>query len=144
MAPDVQEALKKAGFQHESSGAAGQPKEDPLLTLLKSRERELPQEVKDALHASEPKETPEQAAAVASREYKSCTIKLRDLGHKKVQLQARIDDTNKAKLREQLESMKDLMTQIDEAQKEVAKVAEQFKNTVLLDDQKEAAGSDTT
>ncbi|CAE6956212.1 unnamed protein product [Symbiodinium sp. CCMP2592] len=136
--PEVQKELMGAGFQ----GPDAQPKEDPLLTLLKAHENALPQEVQDALHASEPKETPEQAAASASREYKSCTVKLRDLGQKKVQLQARIDDT-KAKLREQLEGMKDLLGQIAEAQKEVDKVAEQFKSAVL-EEPKEDPGSDTT
>jgi len=136
--PEVQKELTEAGF----TGPEPQPKEDPLLTLLKAHENALPQEVQDALHATEPKETPEQAAASAAREYKSSTVKLRDLGQKKVQLQARIDDT-KTRLREQLEGMKDLLGQIAEAQKEVDKVAQQFKSAVL-EEPKEDSVSDTT
>ncbi|CAE7728585.1 unnamed protein product, partial [Symbiodinium sp. CCMP2592] len=124
LAPDVQKELASAGVKPPEP-----PKEDDLLALLRSHEAALPQEVKDKLHEA--------------REYKTSTLRLRDLGHKKVQLQSCIDDT-KMKLRKQLESMKELLSQISEAQAEVAKVSEQFKQAVLTDPSEEASAEDTT
>ena len=142
--PDYAETMEFVVKLHKDVRPCHSRYHPELRVILKNHEASLPQEVKDKLHESEPKETPEQAALSASREYKTCTVKLRDLGHKKVQLQARVDDT-KARLREQLESMKELMTQIDTAQAEVNKVAEQFKRTVLVNDAAdEPPSGDTT
>ena len=66
----------------------------------------------------------------ASKDFKSATGRLRELGSKKLHLQTKIDVT-RAMLKSQLEEMRALITEVEASQAEVTRISAEYEAKVL-------------
>ena len=128
---EAQLALQKAGFQKKQKEEVTSP-EDPLVALLENHKDRLPEEVKAALNERQEglKPTAKEQATNATNDLKLASSKLRELGHRKIQLQTKIDAT-KSTLAGLYEDMKLLLAELVEAEKKSSELTKAFHETVL-------------
>lgn len=119
--------LTEAGFKAKAASEQTQETGD-IMSLLKQHVESLPDPIKLALQEPEPTKT--QAGFEASHTFKQATGKLRDLGHRKLQLQSKID-VAKESLRDMLTELQALQAQIDQTQQEVNRITKEYEAKVL-------------
>ena len=127
LASTTRDELVKAGFKPPTP-----PKEDPLLLALKANKEGLPQEVKDALEASEatPAPTQEEQVVTSANVLSRAGARLKSLTKRRIDLQATITST-KETLRLQLEELQAVIKKLAQAQEEVEKSKEAIAAATL-------------
>ena len=117
LASTTKDELVKAGFKPPPP-----PTEDPLLLALKANKEGLPQEVREALEASEatPEPTQEERCVTSANVLSRAGARLKSLTKRRIDLQATIT-TTKETLRLQLEELQDVIKKLAQAQEEVEK-----------------------
>ena len=127
---EARQEMTKVGFKPPA--AAEPTAEESLLAMLQAHEAELPQEIR-ALVQTRVQGPPPSATEVeikATNDLKGASGRLRDLGHKKIRLQGRIDEV-KAVLTGLYGEMKDLLQELKEAEANMDALAQAFKAKVL-------------
>ncbi|CAE7393974.1 unnamed protein product [Symbiodinium natans] len=122
--------LSKAGFRAPVEDKSSD--EVALLDLLQAHIGDLPADVQTALHNRNkvPDVPPEEAAITATNELKGASTKLRSLGHRKIRLQAKIDES-KAALKALYVEMQNLMQELKAAEENMETLAKTFRDKVL-------------
>ena len=124
MLPDeARQEMTKVGFRPPV--AAEPTAEEALLTMLQQHEEELPQEIQKMIQArvSGPPPSATEVEIKATNDLKGASGRLRDLGHKKIRLQGRIDEV-KAVLTGLYAEMKDLLQELQEAEAKMESLAQ--------------------
>ena len=127
---EARQEMTKVGFKPPA--AAEPTAEESLLAMLQAHEAELPQEIR-ALVQTRVQGPPSSATEVeikATNDLKGASGRLRDLGHKNIRLQGRIDEV-KAVLTGLYGEMKDLLQELKEAEANMDALAQAFKAKVL-------------
>ena len=127
---EARQEMTKVGFKPPA--AAEPTAEESLLAMLQAHEAELPQEIR-ALVQTRVQGPPPSATEVetkATNDLKGDSGRLKDLGHKKIRLQGRIDEV-KAVLTGLYGEMKDLLQELKEAEANMDALAQAFKAKVL-------------
>ena len=122
--------LSKAGFRAPVEDKSSD--EVALLDLLQAHIGDLPADVQTALRNRNkvPDVPPEEAAITATNELKGASTKLRSLGHRKIRLQAKIDES-KAALKALYVEMQNLMQELKAAEENMETLAKTFRDKVL-------------
>ena len=131
MLPDqARQEMTKVGFRPPV--AAEPTAEEALLAMLQQHEEELPQEIQKMIQArvSGPPPSATEVEIKATNDLKGASGRLRDLGHRKIRLQGRIDEV-KAVLTGLYAEMKDLLQELQEAEAKMESLAQAFKTKVL-------------
>ena len=125
--PQLQQALQEAGFKPK----VPEKTEPDLMQLLQQHAGELPEAVRAAIAVPEPPApSPTEVGLEAADRYKQAVGKLRDLGHRKLQLQGKIEVAKKG-LRTMLDELKALQEAIGEAQASVDDLGRDYQEKVL-------------
>ena len=127
---EARQEMTTVGFKPPA--AAEPTAEESLLAMLQAHEAELLQEIR-ALAQTRVQGPPPSATEVeikATNDLKGASGRLRDLGHKKIRLQGRIDKV-KAVLTGLYGEMKDLLQELKEAEANMDALAQAFKAKVL-------------